>query len=481
MSSTPISDDALKTLLMERLTSEEQQIYIKKHVMFLKFRNTNDFVVDLDHVIDDVGFSAKHKAKLSLTKNLELNAEYTINRLVEHTEISGVPATNKETILMTVRGFKKFCLLARTEQGKKTCDYFITMEEIVHEYMAQKHDDAIRNSSELARHNTLYREFSKCCEAVYVIIVKHLTPTSYVIKIGETHTDLQTRLWGLKTQYGMATLLDVWEIPQSTKLEGELHKIPMFKSQKYSGEINGEKGIEFYLVDEQHSYESFFRPVIKKNYEDHKTIVSRVDNLAVNRIQLERERIALYQKLLEAGIDVNYVKDMLSNDTVNSAGPSTSLLVVPEIIPVNTHRSTDRRIQQYDANLTLVAVHDGFSEAARFIEGGSRDNIINASNNNTLYKNYRWFPVNRDDKSSEPRELPPTVLPAHRSGDVAELTIDGKTIIRVHDDQVSASKHVGLRNASSITTAINRNNSSKGSKWMYLKKHNSSRFEIVCN
>jgi hypothetical protein len=134
------------------------------------------------------------------------------------------------------------------------------------------------------------------------------------------------------------------------------------------------------------------------------------------------------------------------------------------VIPVNTHRRTDQRVQRYDAELKLVEVHEGLREAARAIRG-INSSIRTAYLNNTLYRGFRWYLVDRDSNSSNARVIPETATPLKKSGRVAQISDDGE-IIMVHQDQISAAENVGLSNSSSITIAMKKNSKARGFKWM---------------
>lgn len=58
---------------------------------------------------------------------------------------------NKETILLTVNCFKKFCMRADTKKATEIHDYYIKLETINFDYMSAKN----KENEEIIRHNTL--------------------------------------------------------------------------------------------------------------------------------------------------------------------------------------------------------------------------------------------------------------------------------------------------------------------------------------
>jgi hypothetical protein len=74
--------------------------------------------------------------------------------------------------------------------------------------------------------------------------------------------------------------------------------------------------------------------------------------------------------------------------------------------------------------------------------------------------------VDRDEHSSEPRELNPTV--EKKTSKVAQLTTDGTTILSIFDDPDQAASFVGLASSSSIEIAIKRHSVVKRFRWAFL-------------
>jgi hypothetical protein len=153
------------------------------------------------------------------------------------------------------------------------------------------------------------------------------------------------------------------------------------------------------------------------------------------------------------------------------AAPSepTPLIPAPEPEPVNTHRVTDRLIQQYDAtDLTrLIATHAGIREAARAVPGSKGHGVALACADNREYNGFRWFAIERDEPQHA-RTIPPTEQPKYHTGAIAQLDLERTRIIAVYADQKNATEAMGLRNSSSITLAIKKNTTANGFSWMNL-------------
>ena len=95
--------------------------------------------MDLDDVYEWIGFSSKGNAKRALGKWLKEQEHYKILLLpAEKQNIEARGGHNKETILMTTNGFKQLCMSSETEKASRIRSYYIKMEEVLFEYLAQR-------------------------------------------------------------------------------------------------------------------------------------------------------------------------------------------------------------------------------------------------------------------------------------------------------------------------------------------------------
>ena len=101
----------LLTKIQEKFTDSEQQMFVSSFYCYLNYNQKNDFVIDLDHVWKWMGFNQKYNAKTLLEKQFIKDSDYKIFA----PEGSGAKKEsrgghNKETIMLTIRTFKLFCL-----------------------------------------------------------------------------------------------------------------------------------------------------------------------------------------------------------------------------------------------------------------------------------------------------------------------------------------------------------------------------------
>ena len=120
----------LLTKIKNNFTDTEQQLFVASFYCFLNYNQRNDFVIDLDNIWKWMGYNQKFKAKFSLEKNFKLDIDYKILLCQPAQQKNARGGHNKETILLTIKTFKLFCLKAGTEKAAQIHEYYIKMEEL---------------------------------------------------------------------------------------------------------------------------------------------------------------------------------------------------------------------------------------------------------------------------------------------------------------------------------------------------------------
>ena len=158
---TNLSDNCENRLInkiKDNFKETEQQLFIASFYCFLKYDTKKDFVIDFDNVWKWMGFSRKDPAKRVLEKNFTIETDYQVkNTFAEvsaaQNNINSAPpicgasfnnqhgGQNKETILLTVNTFKKFCLKAGTKKADEIHDYYIKLEELLHETINEESNE----------------------------------------------------------------------------------------------------------------------------------------------------------------------------------------------------------------------------------------------------------------------------------------------------------------------------------------------------
>lgn len=123
-------------------------------------RDGSQFPIDFDLVWAYLKYSTKGNAKRALTKGLVEGEDYLIisDNPDNHAGLSVQEIGSKaveEKIYLSVDGFKHFCLMARTEEGRHTRRYFIDTEKPTAPNLNanSKHHPASRTTPATASHS----------------------------------------------------------------------------------------------------------------------------------------------------------------------------------------------------------------------------------------------------------------------------------------------------------------------------------------
>jgi hypothetical protein len=153
-------ENRLINKIKDNFKETEQQLFIASFYCFLKYDTKKDFVIDFDNVWKWMGFARKGNAKTTLEKHFTIETDYQVKKTASadseavlnggQNNINSAPqfggsvlngGQNKETILLTVNTFKKFCLKAGTKKADEIHDYYIKLEELLHETVNEESNE----------------------------------------------------------------------------------------------------------------------------------------------------------------------------------------------------------------------------------------------------------------------------------------------------------------------------------------------------
>jgi hypothetical protein len=230
-------------------TETEQQLFISSFYCYLNYHSTNDFVIDLDNIWKWLGFSQKIHAKKSLEKHFVLDLDYKslLSQLLGQTNNSR-GGHNKETILLNVKTFKLFCMKAGTKKADELHEYFVKLEEIVHETVHEeceglKHQ--LENQIETAqtqqfvlREQTILDQFTSNTECVYYGCIANLSSTGeHLIKFGKSNV-LRDRVKKHKATYDNFYLLHAFKVDNCVQIENAMKLHPTLQQHRRTIKID---------------------------------------------------------------------------------------------------------------------------------------------------------------------------------------------------------------------------------------------------
>jgi len=124
--------------LKESFSTDEQQIFISSFYCYLNYK-LDDFVIDLDDIWSWMGYTKKDKGKDLLEKFFKIDKDY--KRIFPDTRENSSIGRPKEKIMLSIKTFKKMCLKANTSKSNEIHEYYIKLEETLHEIIDEESNE----------------------------------------------------------------------------------------------------------------------------------------------------------------------------------------------------------------------------------------------------------------------------------------------------------------------------------------------------
>ena len=253
----------LLTKIKAKFTETEQQLFVASFYGFLKYNSNTDFVIDLDDVWKWVGFAQKVKATILLEKHFIINKDY-ITMLTQpgkqslHTR----GGHNKEIFMLNVATFKRFCLKAGTKKADEIHEYYIKLEEILHEVVQEESTELktqleqktillekSEKTTDKIREKTLLEQFGRNTQCVYYGSIDNVSDTNErLLKFGNSN-NLASRVSQHKETYSNFRLLNAFKVDNKLQVENEMKEHPLFAERQRTITIKSKNYIELLSIN----------------------------------------------------------------------------------------------------------------------------------------------------------------------------------------------------------------------------------------
>jgi hypothetical protein len=511
----------LLTKIQEGFTDFEQQLFVSSFYCYLNCDPKEDFVIDLDDVWNWLGFSIKQKAKILLEKNFIMNQDYKIllNPQVKQTSNTR-GGHNKEIFMMTVKTFKSLCLKAGTKKADEIHDYYLKMEEIIHQ-VVQEESDELKTQLEQAkietqqakietqqannkitqiegtnkkdldakvqreREKNLLRDFASSGPLIYLIKVKTHPNGTYVVKIGESRIGVQNRYNEHKSKYDDVLLLDCFAAKRSKDFESYIHNHEQIYKNRVLDLPGHENERELFLVGKSLTYKMILNIIndnIKKfNEYDFDKIQASIDTL-LQAVTSSKQPInettpphyeATIQLLLKGQREMMSIIKVLERtnkeilEKLNAPQAKTATVFNQPLVTLGP------RLQQINPEtMTLTKVYDSIAECIKEKNFKlKRPSIVKAVNQNTVYHGHRWNFVDRDADPTILANIQQTKQTHSQNvGYIAKLTADKSEILNVYIDRKTAAKGNGYESSSALDNPVKFETQTNGHYYMLYEK-----------
>jgi len=497
------SQSKLVEKIKTKFSSYEQQLFISSFYCYFKYNPKTDFVIDLDNVWKWLDFGQKDSAKRLLEKIFIIDKDYKrLLRFKAEQKNSTILPTeaetgevkkekrgghNKETIMLNIETFKKFCLKAGTKKADEIHDYFIKMEEVFHEILMEESEDLqkqllsledtkkkeyetkLEKEKVLEREKILLKEYDTACSIVYIIRVKTLEHVGkYIIKIGESRRGISGRYNEHKSKYDECVLLDCFCVHRSKDFENFIHNHESVRLNRVTDLKNHEKEHELFLIGRNLSYQTLLQ-IITSNMKNFNEVNNSSLELEIEKLKLliqmkeDKNENGLLHELvnsvnqLSGKVDANEkrMKEMMEKMSASQVKTTTGF---------NTTLVTlGPRLQKiHPDTLELVKVYESVSEAMKENSDIKRPSMNKAVRENTVYHGYRWLLVDRDLDASVIHDIFPTKKTRPQNlGYIAQLNGEKTKILNVYIDRKTAA-HCNGYESSGLDVPVKKSIVSRG-------------------
>ena len=202
----------------------EQRLFVSSFYCFIKYDKVNDFVVDLDNIWKWLGFARKQNATNVLDKFFKEGCDYKTTATTE-TVTKKWGGSNSKKIMMSVNTFKSFCLKANTNKSTEIHNYYIKLEDMLHEVLVEEAVEfknqigSLKEEAKEAKKATekaTLLQFPLNTECVYMGVFSHDNKT--YIKYGQTN-NLNQRVRDHRKTFGDFILSGAFRVQNKVEIE----------------------------------------------------------------------------------------------------------------------------------------------------------------------------------------------------------------------------------------------------------------------
>jgi prophage antirepressor-like protein len=456
-----------------------------------------EYQINIQGTLEDPLFQANQIGKLLGISNIRENLRDFSD------DEKGVSLTDtltglKETNFLTETGLYRLLGRSRKPIAHKFQKWMVTvLKEIringIYKLQQDKEIDKqlYQHKCELSTHKTLLKAYDKK-NLVYICKLKKVDD-KFIVKIGSTQ-DIKERLPNISKSFDCQEplLLDIFENNNYKKFERKIQHTP--EILKYHEKIikkDGTVSRETYLINDE-IYSVFiniinqikieFTPIDSKEIEELK-IIQHDRQIKLSELKLQQLQIELEMKKVELelqkynSLNLDDIKEVQreeincdNSDTDEEIEDEITVKEEPNYVKQRSNGEKIPKIYQYNPDdlKKPINIYDSPSELERKLNYISLPALKRASQNNTIYKNYRWIYVNRN--KTPPEQISDTIVTKFKSPEIrfiAMIDIKKTKILAVYASQKEAVQARNMK-CNSFTRAIQQQHISSGHYWNFF-------------
>ena len=476
--------------IKENFSDADQQLFIGSFYCYLNYDTKRDYVVDLDDVWKWIGFSQKVRAHEVLERHFIVDVDYqqiTSQMGARVEEQKGRGGHNIKKIMMTIKCFKSLCLKAQTKKASEIHDYYLKLEEILHDILAEngkeitekmeehkrqldqtieeqkrlldQKDEALTKAPELERHKLLLRKYGQITGSlVYIVRIKEGDNGTYIIKIGESRKGIKNRLAEFKQKYGNQVLiLDCFPVHDSAGLEKHLHHHPEIHPHQVKNLEGHETEQELFLMGGALTYQRLL-DIIDTSQQQFHYLPSDYELLKLENEKLRSQTPTVSTSSMDHAILQQILQKVQTLEATNKD-------IVTRLNAMQTKTTTacsqpdphlGPRLQKiHPETLQILHVYETVTECMKEDHAMKRPSINKAVRENTIYRGFRWQLVDRELDSHAIQTLEPTkATKQQKNGYVAKVNQEQTEILHVYLDRKTAAQCNEYPSIASLDNAV---------------------------
>ena len=366
----------LLTKIQEKFNGFEQQLFVSSFYCYLNCDPKNDFIIDLDNVWKWLGFKQKVNAKVLLEKVFMIEKDYIIlirpsaeQKCHDHTDestnnnlhnqssvlllLQQKQSTNtrgghnKEIIMLTVKTFKAFCMKAGTKKADEIHEYYLKMEETLHDVIKEESDElkiqldhakkmietaAVQNEkkNEQLVEETLLLQFPINTQCIYYGRIDNRSlgqaprlHNEQLIKFGQSN-NLSDRVAVHRKTFDNFRLVAAFKVKNKIEIENCMKKHPVLQKRIRSLTINDLNYRELLAIDSDkftiERIDDYIKEIIKDNeynIENYKQLLEKNCKLDDEICRLEKELKEKDEHIGKINKELTAYKSDISTDVKN--------------------------------------------------------------------------------------------------------------------------------------------------------------------
>jgi hypothetical protein len=379
-----VYNNKLLIKIKETFTGFEQKLFVSSFYCYLNYDKNLDFVVDLDNIWRWLGFQQKYHAKTVLEKHFALDVDYKnlapevagarlspespANTNVKQDEKWG--GQNRQIIMLTIKCFKSLCLKAQTKKASEIHEYYMKIEEVLHQVIEEETDELrqqleekeniitqIKESSETEKQKlrkekqrgieqAIITQFPVNTECIYFGTINNTNEAKEnLIKFGHTN-DLSTRVLDHRKKYDNFILVQAFRVQNKVEIENLIKNYPKIKRQIRSIEINGKQKTEIITYDTANFTIEKLTKHIKDIIHSKTYSIDNFNRLMKQNDELEKENRELKEELEQykikttnQAVQINELKETIEKQNVSiTAAAAENQSVFQLNPPTNTQQ-----------------------------------------------------------------------------------------------------------------------------------------------